>query len=184
MITDGCGTYIDTTVDITVSAPTANFSFVQDATEIQFYNLSFSNIVNYAWTFYKGTSIEKDPLQKINYDVPHDVWLLVKNRYGCLDSIKKTVKPPLLVYAPNSFTPNGDGINDAFRFKGVGIKLFNLLIYNRWGELVFETDNIDKGWDGTYNDLKVPSGVYVYKVRAESYKNIKQKEVSKFNLIK
>jgi gliding motility-associated-like protein len=185
IVSDGCGVQIDTSVYVTVSAPTADFNFeYQTATEVQFYDLSYSNIAAYSWTFDNGASIVENPLHNFNYDGAHDVWLLVVDINNCRDSILKTVKPPLLVYAPNSFSPNGDGLNDEFKFKGVGIKSFNLLIYNRWGELMFETDNINNGWNGTLKGKEIQVGVYVYKVRAESYEGIEFEEANKLQLIK
>ena len=185
VITDGCRTQIETSVEVTVSAPVANFSFnYHSATEVQFYDLSTTNIVAYTWTFDNGISTEKDPLHNFSYGGSHDVWLLVEDEHTCLDSLMKTVKPVLLIYAPNSFSANGDRLNDTFKFTGDGVKSFHLLIYNRWGELLFETDKIDNGWDGTFKGKEVPAGVYVYKVRVESYQQTVVEEVGKVTLIK
>jgi gliding motility-associated-like protein len=69
------------------------------------------------------------------------------------------------VYIPNSFTPNGDGLNDVFYIKTIAqFSKFNMFIYNRWGQLVFETDNATIGWDGTFNGRQVPVDVYNYKI--------------------
>ena len=68
-------------------------------------------------------------------------------------------------YLPNSFTPNGDGFNDEFLGKGVGIAKFDLAIYDRWGIELFSTNNYREGWEGRYKSGKyVPLGVYVYRV--------------------
>jgi gliding motility-associated-like protein len=185
VITDGCGTQIDTSVYISVSAPDANFTFeYQTATEVQFYDSSYSNIVSYYWSFDNGSSNEENPLHNFSYDGAHEVWLVVRDTNNCLDSILKTVKPPLLVYSPNSFTPDDDGLNEEFRFRGVGIKSFKMLIYNRWGELMFQSENIDNGWDGTYKGKGMPVGIYVYKVRAVNYENIEFEDTGKLMLIK
>ena len=63
------------------------------------------------------------------------------------------IKPETAFYGPNSFTPNDDGINDTWQPNGVGISEFTyeLMIYNRWGELIFFTDRLETGWDGTRN---------------------------------
>lgn len=66
------------------------------------------------------------------------------------------------IYVPNAFTPNGDGINDVFRIFGHCIKLQQLLIFNRWGEKVWDTDDMEVSWDGYYKGVLQPSGVYVY----------------------
>lgn len=76
------------------------------------------------------------------------------------------VIPPLSIYIPNAFTPNGDGMNDVFGVKGEGIRNFHLYVYDRWGEVVFETTNPKQQWDGNYAGNPVEQGVYVYQVFA------------------
>ena len=69
------------------------------------------------------------------------------------------------IYIPNSFTPNGDGKNDMFNIKTVyEFSEFKLSIYNRWGDMVFDSDDVNKGWDGTYKGKPFPLGVYVYQL--------------------
>jgi gliding motility-associated-like protein len=81
------------------------------------------------------------------------------------NTAEATPKP--LLYIPSAFTPNGDGLNDSFGVKGEGIKSINLQIYNRIGELVFESDDMQNFWDGTYKGKKITStDVYVYQVKA------------------
>jgi len=69
-------------------------------------------------------------------------------------------------YLPNAFTPNGDGLND--EFKPVQrydlVKRYHLYIYNRWGQFIFETSDINTGWDGTYKGKPAEQGAYVYKI--------------------
>lgn len=89
------------------------------------------------------------------------------------------VIPPLSIYIPNAFTPNGDGMNDAFGVKGEGIRNFHLYIYNRWGEVIFETTNPKQQWDGSYAGNPVEQGVYVYQVFASGFgKNSKTGSVT------
>ena len=71
------------------------------------------------------------------------------------------------VYVPNVFSPNGDGNNDMLYVRGRGIESLTLNIYNRWGNKVYGTDNIKKGWDGRYKGKEQESGVYVYFVEAD-----------------
>ena len=67
------------------------------------------------------------------------------------------------VFVPNAFTPNNDGLNDMFKVEGAYILSgARLSIYNSWGELVLQTNNVDRGWDGTINGKPQPAGVYVY----------------------
>ena len=74
------------------------------------------------------------------------------------------IVPPLSIFIPDAFTPNGDGINDSFGIKGEGIQNMTLRIFNRWGEEVFETSNPKQQWDGNYKDKPAESGVYVYQL--------------------
>jgi gliding motility-associated-like protein len=102
---------------------------------------------------------------------PVDYVVTVKNQYGCTASDTVSVKLECsenFVFIPNSFTPNNDGKNDLFYIKGKGIGIIkSLLIYNRWGEIIFERKNFnidDKAaaWNGKFKGLIVPPGSYVY----------------------
>lgn len=66
------------------------------------------------------------------------------------------------IYVPNIFSPNNDGVNDILHIDGKNIESFIFLVYNRWGQKVFENDDIDKGWDGTYKGKNLPEDVYSY----------------------
>lgn len=70
-----------------------------------------------------------------------------------------------VVFIPNAFTPNGDGNNDFYRIYGRCIQLNSLMIFNRWGEKVWETADMERGWDGNYKGAPSPVGVYVYVVK-------------------
>lgn len=96
------------------------------------------------------------------------------NEFGCYDEAKINIEvvdfcSGSTLEIPNTFTPNFDGINDLFRIKYdkdiLNIKV--LRIYNRYGELIFETRNIDNGWDGNYNNTPINTGVYVYYIEVE-----------------
>lgn len=92
-----------------------------------------------------------------------------------------TVKPDTHIKLPTTFTPNGDGNNDVLYVRGWGIKeLVTFEIYNRWGELLFKTNNINEGWDGYYKDELQNNEVYAYKVVAKSWLD---KEISKEGFI-
>ncbi len=83
------------------------------------------------------------------------------------------------VYVPDAFSPNGDGINDKFRIKGSFVMEYNLRIYNRWGELVFESNKQENAWDGTYKGERVPTGIYIYVL---SIKGTNESRIKKGNL--
>jgi gliding motility-associated-like protein len=87
--------------------------------------------------------------------------------FGCLDSahIKVYVDQDVKDFAPSGFTPNGDGKNDVFRLIGMRFhKLVDFRIYNRWGEKVFQTSNIEDGWDGSYKGVPQDLGTYMYEI--------------------
>ncbi len=88
---------------------------------------------------------------------------------GTLTSLSNIAEatPKPTMYIPSAFTPNGDGINDFFGVKAQGLKEFKMEIYNRWGEVVFSSDDINDLWDGTYEGKAITStDVYVYQVKA------------------
>ncbi|MCE3279366.1 MAG: hypothetical protein K0S44_1557 [Bacteroidetes bacterium] len=93
---------------------------------------------------------------------------LVANSAGCILSDTTNIYGGLgsgILWFPNSFTPNTDGLNDKFTAKGTEITYFHLMIFNRWGELIFDTEKMDEGWDGFYKNQLVQQDVYVWKVK-------------------
>lgn len=78
------------------------------------------------------------------------IWLIAKNDFGCVDSIKDCVKinPNYTLFVPNSFTPNGDGLNDVFIPLAQSVKEYEMTIFNRWGLKVFNSLQLEYGWDG------------------------------------
>ena len=94
------------------------------------------------------------------------VELKVENSEGCKDAITKLIDifpaPDQLLFIPNAFTPNSDGINDFFLVKHSEYFPFEITIFNRWGELIFQSSDLDFRWDGKYNGEIVPAGSYYY----------------------
>lgn len=99
-------------------------------------------------------------------------YLFAIDQYGCQnkDSVLITVIPHTELIIPTGFSPNGDGVNDVFRIaRSLNIeKITEFAVFDRWGEKVFSTDNIDEGWDGTRNGKPSPLGVYAWIVTAVS----------------
>jgi len=112
----------------------------------------------------------------------------LRDNRGCVtnDSVLVIVDGKTLLMLPTGFSPNGDGVNDGFgivRYSNIeSLDYFN--IYNRWGELVFSTDDINKRWDGTYKGEKAPLATYVWYVRANTYDGEKVLESGNITLIK
>lgn len=93
------------------------------------------------------------------------------------------VIPSMYIYVPNSFTPNGDGLNDTFGVAGEAIQTFSMQIYNRWGDKIFESKNVSQQWDGTFKGAKVPEGAYVYKIYASSITGKKAQKEGTITLV-
>lgn len=148
-------------LEILISNPTVNFT-----------NLS-SEGETYLWDFgIEGeTSTEFSP----GYIYPaepngYEVKLIVSNAFGCSDSLTRTISigSGITYYIPNSFTPNGDGVNPVFIpviSDGLDLNEYELVIYNRWGEKVFETKDVNIGWDGTFKGEVAPAGTYTWDFR-------------------
>jgi gliding motility-associated-like protein len=85
---------------------------------------------------------------------------------GCVDSITKPIyiQEEFYIYIPNTFIPDENRINDVFSGSFVGVEWINIEVFNRWGERLFFSDQLDFKWDGTYNGAKVPDGVYTWKL--------------------
>jgi gliding motility-associated-like protein len=89
------------------------------------------------------------------------------------------------IFVPNAFTPNHDGINDVFRAKLAGMKrLYYFRVFNRWGELLYSTSDLGKGWDGTFNGRDQASGTYVWAAKATDYKDNTVMQKGTFVLIR
>ncbi len=141
-----------------------------DAEQVQVVYLNASSDVTYAWTPELGLSCTDCPNPLVSPFYRQDYVITVSMMNGsstCYGSatLHADVLPPPPVFVPNSFTPNGDGNNDVFQIYGQGIKTVDLKIFNRWGELVYESNNQFDGWDGTYKgELQLPQ-VFTYAVR-------------------
>ena len=94
----------------------------------------------------------------------------IQNQNENIISISNTigVEKPLTLYAPNAFSPDGDGVNDHSQIRGQGAGEYNLEIYNRWGQMVFQSENINTRWNGEYRGKQVPIGTYIYQVKGIS----------------
>ena len=147
--------------DMTASATIAYGSTIQ---------LNADNEVVYTWKPDDGTLSNpniNDPIASPSVTTTYTVYGLDTN--GCIDSANVTihVDSSFTEDMPSGFTPNNDGLNDLFRLPQSGdkyAKLVEFRVYNRWGELVFNTNNKSVGWDGTYHGVPQDMGVYFYEI--------------------
>ena len=180
--TNGCkGTFDYTSTPITVyPKPGADFNWDPSAPTTANNNLTFYPSVKYGKTFEyywefmntlgqpADTSYRQNPSKIYNDNGKFPAMLIVKNNYGCVDTVFKVimVDEDFAVYIPNTFTPNDDGVNDVFNVKGLGLKQegYIMEIFDRWGTLIYATRELNKGWDGTIKGVKAADGVYIYSV--------------------
>ncbi len=159
--------------------PTADFDaaptlvFLPDDV-VRFRNFSI-DAVKWSWTFGDGgESTEKNPDYKYVDEGLYTVSLKVWNQYGCEDKITKPefieARKGGFITFPNTFRPRPDGgggtsqfdLNAVFKPVYQDVDQFHLQIFNRWGQLIFETDDIDEGWNGFFNGQIAPQAVYVW----------------------
>ncbi len=159
----------DTTVDATVNVITVNADFTFNVDPLNTLSYSFFAINNpnaqYLWDFGDGASSTlKDPQHVFEPGV-YTVELKVVGENGCEATTKKEIT--VLdgggeLFVPNVFTPNGDGINDVFKLTFASPFEMRIAIFNRWGELLFESTDCYFEWNGTYKGSDVQDGTYVY----------------------
>lgn len=145
---------------------------------IQFYDASVGAVISsWHWNFgdnsTSNTSVLQNPGHVYGDTGSYVVELLVISDHGCRDSTFKVIHidDDYAIYVPNAFSPNADGTNDIFKAVGSGVKDFKMYIFDRWGNQVFFSDNIDKGWDGTFQSRGteiVQEDVYVWKIEART----------------
>lgn len=99
----------------------------------------------------------------------YTITLITSTNYGCVDTAYQSIiiEPDFAFYVPNAFSPNDDGINDTFSGKGVFITQYDMTIFDRWGNLIYKTDSINKPWDGKANNgsKMAQADVYIYLIK-------------------
>ncbi len=108
----------------------------------------------------------------------------ITDENGCKFSDSVTVFLNGIIYIPNAFTPDNNNLNEFFKAKGFQIKGFEMWIFNRWGEEIFYTDDIDNGWNGQYRGEDAKPDVYVYKVLYNDFTNIQKTLWGHFTLLR
>lgn len=158
-------------------APQAGFTYLPTETtifdpDIYFFDASV-NAVTWYYTFGDGQSSSLvNPSNHYNMWGDFPVIQTVTNVFGCIDTAVRIIKilPEFRFWIPNCFTPgNHDGKNDIFKPSIIGVEEYEFLIYDRWGERIFKTNNTDTGWDGTYLGKPCQQDVYVWLI---NFKNV------------
>lgn len=178
---NGCIDSTTFTDTLTVmQTPVADFKWSPDPitmfnTQVLFTEYSlYAN--TYEWSFpgaspNSSTNEDQTVLYPDGQTGTYLVTLIATSYLGCADTITKeiVILPEVIIYAPNTFTPDGDEFNQTWRIYIEGIDEFNfeLQIFNRWGEVIWESHDVNASWDGTYNGQLVPQGTYTWTVSAK-----------------
>jgi gliding motility-associated-like protein len=165
--------------------PVADFTFSSNPatffeTSIQLQDRSSVDVIDWEW-FSPGSSPMTSTSQNPVFTFPegevgtYPVTLMVTTEHGCTDTVTyiMNVVSDILFYAPNTFTPDDDEYNQSWGVfvEGIDIYHFDLYIFNRWGEMIWESHDKDAKWDGTYGGEPVPQGTYVWRASAKDKYN-------------
>jgi gliding motility-associated-like protein len=171
LVSDECQSFnVSGFSQVQIVKPVADFTILTtNPTEnlpTSFYNLT-QNGFGYQWFFGDGSgSYEVHPTHTFSPYGEYFITLIATDMNGCVDSITKPIyiQEEFYIYIPNTFIPDENRINDVFSGSFIGVEWINIEVFNRWGERLFFSDQLDFKWDGTYNGAKVPDGVYTWKL--------------------
>ncbi len=177
--------------------PVADFNFESSKPiineTVEFTDASYgAKVTSWMWNFsHLKNQVVLKQNTSLSYETPgtYVVALVVMSNYGCRDTVVKSiiVGDDFGIYIPNSFTPNGDGVNDVFQPKGFGIVKYEFNIFDRWGEKMFSTHDFGTGWDGTYTSRGqtfVKEDVYVWSIKVTNVFGKSKEYSGKVTLIK
>jgi len=174
--------------------PVSNFTFAPDPpvenTPTSFDNLASPDAVKFKWLFGDGDSlITTSRLQvkhQYNATGTYNACLIAINAAGCADTLCQDVRAVIfaLVDVPNAFTPQRGDVNSVVFARGFGITKIRFIIWNRWGQKVFETNDKNIGWDGKYKGVIQPMDVYAYTLDVEFFDGKKTTKKGDITLIR
>ncbi len=190
-VSDECQTFsVAAVAMVQVVKPLANFYIMsQDPMQglpVQFENASL-NAWSYTWAFGDGNgSFLVNPTHTYTQPGAYEITLIATNQEGCIDSISKwiDIAPERYIYLPNSFTPDGDGLNEYFYGRFIGLMSARFYIFNRWGEEVFFSDQLNFVWDASYEGVPVQDGTYTWYLIYEIEKGIYEDLSGHVNVIR
>ncbi len=191
----GCVGNSNTIADVNVfDSPVAGFSVASTVmSELEptfhFENQCSVNTIGWQWDFGDNTTDNvASPAHTYAQRGTYTARLIATSNGGCTDTteLPVTVEPEFTLYVPNAFTPNGDGKNDIFLAYGNEISSFKMGVYDRWGNLIFTSDDIMSGWDGRASDGSeiAQQDVYVYKIAVKDFEGKAHGLTGSFSLLK
>lgn len=177
-----------------VNRPVSNFSFIPNPpvenTANTFTNLSSPDATLFKWLFGDGdslvTSSRLPVVHQYNTTGTFNACLVTINAAGCADTfclpVQTIINP--LVDVPNAFTPNSNDQNNKIFVRGYGISKMRFIIWNRWGQKVFESNDRNIGWDGRFKGVVQPMDVYAYTLDVEFFDGTKTTKAGDITLIR
>ncbi len=189
-IGDDCKTFeVRDRIFISVRKPIAQFEFKGNPiTDEVITMVNLSPIYpQYTWTYKQAVrSAGRDGSYIFKDSGAYQVNLQVTDSVGCTYDTTQIIKIyyPVSIYIPNAFTPNGNLFNNTFFPVYTSISEAEFLIFNRWGQLIFKSKDLNAKWDGTYNGIDCPVDVYIYKVKTKSILNETKEFVGHVSLLR
>jgi gliding motility-associated-like protein len=189
-----CNIIDSTTRTIQVNVkPTSDFTTTPVPPEYNTPTVFYNNATggtHYTWLFGDGDSVVKTTADTVIHQYRRtgsfNACLIAFNQFGCSDTschpVDALINP--LLDVPNAFTPGRFGENGIIRVKGFGISGMTWKIYNRYGQIVFQSNNPDLGWDGTWKGIPQPMAVYVYTLEADFFDGTKTSRKGDITLIR
>ena len=158
-------------VSSVTSSISANVTGGNAPLSVSFFGIS--NGVNNNWNFGNGSSLNTtNNSTNTIFQNPgtYTVTMISNNTFGCTNTVSLiiTVDENELINIPNVFTPNGDGNNDFYNVKNIGYKNIDIVIYDRWGIQMWQSNSITDSWDGKHNGKDVPDATYFYIIKTTS----------------
>ena len=191
-ITDSCGNSTSAPVTVTVHTnPIADFTSdpadtALSFTTIQFIDQSTNDVISWSWTFGNGqTSNNQNPTTEYTSGGTFPITLTVSNG-NCTDSITKYIyiDDESIVWIPTGFTPNNDGLNDTWDIYTRNITEFSVTVWNRWGNLIFQSTDPNVRWNATYEGKAVQEDAYTFVVKATTRKGKKIQKLGTVTIIR
>ncbi len=180
-VKDSCNNTIQKVISVIVTKVVADFTYeFTSYSDVRFTNNSYtspppSKLQKYLWDFgdTAKASTVKNPFHTYDKEGTYKVTLIVTNSEGCMDTTEQqlVVHPALSFYYPNAFSPNGDILNDYYGGYGNGIVTYEMYIFDRWGQLIFKSTDINQMWDGKVKGEIVTEDVYIAKFRVTGFLN-------------
>lgn len=177
--------YAPAAADFSASPLTAD---VRENVPIVFTDLT-NGATNWLWDFGDDeSSTEQNPSHIYSEPGTYTVTLVATDANGCVDTVRKTeyvfIHEGIGAFVPNAFSPDNNSVNDLLQVYGKGIERIVFKVYNRWGEKVFETRDLNGAWDGTYRGKQLAPDVYVYTLYAEFVNRTSERQKGSVTLLR